>query len=117
MENDENDFGNEDVLQHFFDKLKPNQSLTINAGDMVRRIALNSEKSVEVITTVIRVYIEVLIYSDKDEPDFNEQEAFFVFSHLDNLDRFELTYSKDANGKVSIEIGLLPEKQQNKLYS
>jgi hypothetical protein len=40
-----------------------------------------------------------------------------MFSHLDDLDRFELTYSKDNNGKTSVSIGLLAQKPQKTLYS
>ncbi|MBP1644826.1 MAG: hypothetical protein H6Q16_401 [Bacteroidetes bacterium] len=117
MENDEKDFGEEDVMKNFYDKLQENQSVTVNAGDIVKRIALNTGKSVEMVSEVIRAYLKIIIYSEQDLPDFDEQTSFFMFSHLDELDRIEMTYSKDNNGKTSVAIGLLAEKPKNTIYS
>lgn len=117
MENDKIDFEKRDVMQKIYDMLQNNQSITINAGDLLKKVALNSDKSVEMITEVLKTYLKVLIYSEQDSPEYDEQTSFFMFSHLDDLDRFELTYSKDNNGKTSVSIGLLAQKPQKTLYS
>lgn len=115
MENEEIN-SSKDIFQSIYDQLRNNQSITVNAGEMVKQIALNSDKSVELISEVIRGYLKALIYSEHD-PNFDEQTSFFIFSHLDELDRIELTYSKNSIGKTSVAISLLPENPKKKLFS
>ena len=117
MSNEEDNSIKRIFLQELYDNLNNNESVSLNAGDIVKEIALNSEMSIEKVTEVIKSYLKIIIYSGKDSPDFDENTSYLIFSHLDELDRIELTYFKDKHGKPSVGIGLLREVPKKKLYS